>query len=73
MAGIAAVPAAVAANKANNGAVPVYKLASAPVNARIEDLLARMTLEEKIAQMQCVWLTKSDLQNSDITNERNHD
>ena len=33
-------------------AVPVYKDASAPVEKRVEDLLARMTLEEKIAQMQ---------------------
>lgn len=67
MAGIAAVPAVAAANKANNGAVPVYKQAGAPVNARIEDLLARMTLEEKIAQMQCVWLTKVDIQNPDTS------
>jgi len=35
-----------------NRAVPVYKDASAPVEKRVEDLLARMTLEEKIAQMQ---------------------
>lgn len=33
-------------------AVPVYKDASAPVEKRVDDLLARMTLEEKIAQMQ---------------------
>jgi beta-glucosidase len=30
---------------------PVYKDASAPVEARVEDLLSRMTLEEKIGQM----------------------
>jgi len=30
---------------------PVYKLQDAPVNSKVEDLLARMTLKEKIAQM----------------------
>jgi beta-glucosidase len=35
-----------------NKAVPVYKNPSAPVEARVKDLLSRMTLQEKIAQMQ---------------------
>ena len=65
-AGMAAVPGAMAA-KAVKGGVPVYKQASAPVAARVEDLLGRMTLDEKIAQMQCVWLTKKDLQNADTS------
>ena len=34
---------------------PLYKDASAPIPARVEDLLKRMTLQEKIAQMLCVW------------------
>jgi beta-glucosidase len=69
-AGIAAVPAVAtaAANKAaKSGAAPVYKNAGAPVAARVEDLLGRMTLEEKIAQMECVWLSKKDLQNADTS------
>lgn len=31
---------------------PVYKQAQAPVPARVADLLSRMTLEEKVAQLQ---------------------
>lgn len=32
---------------------PKYKDSSAPLDQRVEDLLKRMTLEEKIAQLQC--------------------
>lgn len=32
--------------------VPLYKQADAPTEARVRDLLARMTLEEKVAQLQ---------------------
>ena len=39
-----------AASCSNDG-VPVYKDASAPVEKRVEDLLSRMTLEEKVGQM----------------------
>ena len=31
--------------------VPAYKNPNLPVNARVDDLIARMTLEEKIGQM----------------------
>jgi len=34
---------------------PLYKEAKAPVERRVEDLLLRMTLEEKIAQLCGVW------------------
>ena len=34
----------------------LYKDPGQPVEARVEDLLARMTLEEKIGQMHAVWL-----------------
>jgi beta-glucosidase len=37
----------------------LYKDATAPIEARVEDLLSRMTLEEKVAQMLCVWRQKS--------------
>jgi beta-glucosidase len=53
---IAAGPAlAAAADK------PVYKNAGASIDARVEDLLARMTLEEKVAQMQSIWDAKREV------------
>jgi beta-glucosidase len=39
--------------------IPVYKNSAAPVARRVKDLLARMTLEEKAAQMMCVWQEKT--------------
>ncbi len=42
-------------------AKPVYQDANAPVEARVEDLLSRMTLEEKVAQMMSIWDTKSEV------------
>ncbi len=41
--------------------IPVYKNPKAPIESRIKDLIGRMTLQEKIAQMQ-------DLSFSEITN-----
>jgi beta-glucosidase len=38
-----------------------YKNPRIPVEERVEDLLRRMTLEEKVAQMQSIWETKSDI------------
>lgn len=43
---------------------PVYKDAGASVEARTDDLLGRMTLEEKVAQMQCIWLEKGKINNA---------
>jgi beta-glucosidase len=37
-----------------------YKDASLPVSKRVSDLLSRMTLDEKIAQMHAFWLILSD-------------
>ena len=39
----------------------VYRDAAAPVDARVRDLLARMTPEEKVAQMIALWATKADV------------
>jgi beta-glucosidase len=39
----------------------LYKDAKAPVDARVEDLLARMTLEEKVAQVMTIWQQKPDI------------
>lgn len=46
---------------------PLYKDASQPVDRRVEDLLARMTLEEKVAQMLTVWEHKGKIQTPDGT------
>ena len=40
----------------------LYRDASQPVSARVEDLLRRMTLEEKVGQMMGVWETRGDIQ-----------
>lgn len=39
---------------------PAYQNAELPVSERVADLLSRMTLEEKAAQMMCVWNEKAD-------------
>ena len=42
-----------------------YKNPSLPVEQRVEDLLARMTLEEKVQQMVAIWLQKEKIQAPD--------
>jgi beta-glucosidase len=49
------------ADAAESQGKPLYKNASAPVEQRVDDLLARMTLDEKIAQITTVWQKKSEL------------
>ena len=41
---------------------PLYKDARQPVAARVEDLLGRMTLEEKVAQLIAIWEHKDRIQ-----------
>jgi beta-glucosidase len=41
-------------------ATPVYKDARQPSARRVNDLLSRMTLEEKAAQMLCIWQKKAE-------------
>ena len=53
--------AAGSAAAATPEAKPLYKDAKAPVEQRIQDLLSRMTLEEKIAQITGIWNRKADL------------
>ena len=48
-------------------AAPLYKDASAPIPARVEDLLKRMTLEEKVAQITTLWNNKDTILNPDGT------
>ncbi|APV52253.1 beta-glucosidase [Betaproteobacteria bacterium GR16-43] len=38
---------------------PAYKMPDLPVDERVKDLLSRMTLEEKVAQMIALWSTKT--------------
>jgi beta-glucosidase len=40
--------------------LPIYKDPALPAARRVKDLLSRMTLEEKAAQMMCVWQKKSE-------------
>lgn len=61
----AAMPGiSLAADKApkKSGDKPLYKDASQPIDARVQDLLGRMTLEEKAAQLIGIWLTKARIQ-----------
>src|SRR3546814_18548302 len=56
----APVPAPAAApDTAAQAGQPLYRQASAPVADRVEDLLARMPLEEKVAQLEVVWMGKT--------------
>jgi beta-glucosidase len=50
------------AGKTNGSSqLPPYKNPALPAAARVEDLLKRMTLEEKAAQMMCVWQRKAKM------------
>ncbi|HSQ58188.1 MAG TPA: glycoside hydrolase family 3 N-terminal domain-containing protein, partial [Gemmata sp.] len=40
---------------------PDYQNPDLPVPRRVDDLLARMTLEEKVAQMMCIWNAKRQI------------
>ena len=55
-----AVAVAGAASAAPPGQA-IYKDPGVGVEARVEDLLARMTLEEKVAQMQSIWEDKREV------------
>jgi beta-glucosidase len=59
--GLAALALLLAAGAAAAQSPPTYKDASAPLSSRVEDLLGRMTLEEKVAQMLTVWQNKAAL------------
>ncbi|SPE26856.1 Glycoside hydrolase, family 3 domain protein [Candidatus Sulfotelmatomonas gaucii] len=47
-----------AVRKQGRGAIPAYKNTSLPSARRAKDLLGRMTLQEKAAQMVCIWQQK---------------
>ncbi len=49
------------AHASQRAAMPLYKDSRAPIPDRVEDLMRRMTLEEKVAQMIALWATKADV------------
>ena len=46
------------------GPTPLYRQANAPIDARVSDLLARMTLEEKVAQLLGIWNRKREIEDA---------
>ncbi len=58
---MAATGLASAESKATGSKSPVYKDANASVEARVDDLISRMTLDEKVAQMQSIWDAKAEV------------
>lgn len=51
------IPALMVAAAATAG--PLYRNSKAPIDARVEDLLSRMTLEEKVNQMRNIPVGKA--------------
>ncbi|MGB9456545.1 MAG: glycoside hydrolase family 3 N-terminal domain-containing protein [Bryobacteraceae bacterium] len=47
-------------NQKKSQSVPLFRKRDVPVKKRVRDLLSRMTLEEKAAQMMCVWQEKAE-------------
>jgi beta-glucosidase len=45
---------------------PIYKDPAASSNARVDDLLGRMSLEEKVAQMLAIWEGKTEVFDKDL-------
>jgi beta-glucosidase len=58
----AAMLSAAAASAQTPAPTPIYKDARQRVPARVDDLLRRMTLDEKVAQLETVWEQKARLQ-----------
>src|SRR5688572_2450447 len=46
------------------GPAPLYRQANASADARVSDLLSRMTLEEKVAQLVAIWNRKREIQDA---------
>jgi beta-glucosidase len=52
---------AIHAMKSKSSSSPSYKNPNSTVASRVKDLLSRMTVAEKAAQMMCVWRKKSEM------------
>jgi beta-glucosidase len=61
------VLASAAAISGAQPATPIYKDPRQPIDARVNDLLSRMTLDEKVAQLETVWEDKAKLQTANGT------
>ena len=63
---VAAIGGGLVAAHANSAEqqAPIYKDPGQPVEKRVDDLLSRMTLDEKVAQLETVWESKSKLETS---------
>src|SRR2546429_7486122 len=59
-----ALLAGTASAQARQDRVP-YRDPSLPIERRVEDLLGRMTLEEKVGQMLCLWQGKRAITHRD--------
>jgi beta-glucosidase len=55
---------ALASLAASAADTPLYKDPHAPIDARVNDLISRMTLQEKIAQISCIWQRKGDVEDA---------
>src|SRR5690606_6597166 len=55
-----------AARAATGEAAPLYKDPRAPIDLRVRDLLSRMTLEEKAAQLITLSRTKRDVMDDEL-------
>ncbi|MYM95532.1 glycoside hydrolase family 3 N-terminal domain-containing protein [Duganella vulcania] len=64
MTGLAGAASLAPAMALGASARPPYKDASLPLARRVDDLLGRMTLDEKVAQMQCIWQDKKLIQDA---------
>ncbi len=64
-AGLIAGVAALLSVTAQAGPAPLYRDATAPVDQRVDDLLGRMTLNEKIVQLTTVWTRKQEIFTAD--------
>src|ERR1700743_2377520 len=53
------VASSAGARRSPSGKLPAYKNPKLSAERRVKDLLKRMTLEEKAAQMMCVWQEKA--------------
>ena len=64
------LPLSIPTTKSQNG-TPDYKNPSLSVDARVADLLKRMTVEEKVAQLVCLWGQRPQVQaQSDFSTDR---
>ncbi|MDR7088068.1 glycoside hydrolase family 3 N-terminal domain-containing protein [Cellvibrio fibrivorans] len=57
-----AVASLVSVGTASMAAEPLYKNSDKPIEKRVNDLVKRMTLEEKVAQLQTVWVARQKLE-----------